>query len=115
MRWLGSCAPWVWRGLRSPRRSTNAPPPTAACWTGGGSWWCWTTLTLATQIGNRYEQASAHNGLAHTHYAAGEQDQARHHWHDALALYTDLGVPEADDVHAHLTALDQPTGDDNGD
>jgi hypothetical protein len=30
-----------------------------------------------------------------------------------LALYTDLGVPEADDVHAHLTALDHATGDDD--
>jgi Flp pilus assembly protein TadD len=74
-----------------------------------------TALTLATQIGDRYEQARAHNGLAHTRHAAGDLDQARHHWRHALALYTDLGVPDADDVHAHLTALDPPTGDDNGD
>ena len=70
-------------------------------------------LTLAAQIGDRYEQAYAHNGLAHTHHATGDPDQARHHWRQALALYTDLGVPEADDVHAHLTTLDQATGDDN--
>jgi len=31
----------------------------------------------------------------------------------ALALHTDLGVPEADDIHAYLTALDQATGDYN--
>jgi len=72
-------------------------------------------LTLATQIGDRYEQARAHDGLAHTHHATGDSEQARHHWRQALALYTDLGVPEADDVHAHLTALDQATGDDNED
>jgi tetratricopeptide (TPR) repeat protein len=70
-------------------------------------------LTLATQIGERYEQARAHDGLAHTHHATGDPQQARHHWRQALALYTELGVPEADDVHAHLTALDQATGDDN--
>ena len=74
-----------------------------------------TALTLATKIGERYEQARAHNGLAHTHHASGEPEQARHHWRQALALYIDLGVPEADDVHAHLTALDQATGDDNED
>ena len=72
-------------------------------------------LALATQTGNRYEQARAHNGLAHTHHATGDPDPARHHWRQALALYNDLAVPEADDVHAHLTALDQATGDDNED
>ena len=63
-------------------------------------------LTLATQISDRYEQARAHNGLAHTHHATGDPDQARHHWRQALTLYTDLGVPEADDVHAHLATVD---------
>ena len=72
-------------------------------------------LTLATQISDRYEQARAHNGLAHAHHTTGDLDQARHHWRHALALYTDLGVPDADDIPAHLTALDQATGDDNGD
>ena len=72
-------------------------------------------LTLATQIGDRYEQALAHNGLAHTHQAAGDPDQARRHWRHALALYTDLGVPDADDVQAHLTALDQAVDDSDPD
>ncbi|MGH3811473.1 MAG: tetratricopeptide repeat protein, partial [Pseudonocardiaceae bacterium] len=62
-------------------------------------------LTLAVQIGDRYEQARAHDGLAHTHHATGDPDQARHHWQQALTRYTDLGVPEADDVRAHLAAL----------
>ena len=70
-------------------------------------------LTLASQIGDRYEQARAHNGLAHIDYATGELGQAHHHWRHALDLYTDLGVPQADDVHAHLTALDQATGDEH--
>jgi len=63
-------------------------------------------LNLAREIGDRYEQARAHTGLAHTHQATGDLNQARHHWHRALALYTDLRVPDPDDVHAHLTALD---------
>ena len=68
-------------------------------------------LTLATQISDRYELARAHHGIGHTHHAAGDLDQARHHWHEAFTLYTDLGVPDADDVRDHLTALDQVADD----
>ncbi|MGH3940726.1 MAG: ATP-binding protein [Pseudonocardiaceae bacterium] len=70
-------------------------------------------LTLAAQIGDRYEQARAHNGLAHTHHTTGDLDQASYHWHQALDLYTDLAVPEADDVRAHLAALDHTTGNED--
>jgi tetratricopeptide (TPR) repeat protein len=68
-------------------------------------------LTLATQVGDRYEQACAHNGLAHTHQAAGDLAQARRQWQYALAFYTNLAVPDADDVRRHLTALDQVADD----
>ncbi|MGH3917411.1 MAG: tetratricopeptide repeat protein [Pseudonocardiaceae bacterium] len=64
-------------------------------------------LTLATETGDRYEQARAHHGLAHTHHTAGDLDRARHHWHQALTHYTELDVPDADDVRAHLTDLNQ--------
>ncbi|MGH3799655.1 MAG: tetratricopeptide repeat protein [Pseudonocardiaceae bacterium] len=72
-----------------------------------------TALTLATHVGDRYEKARAHNGLAHIHLDAGDLDQARQHWHHALALYTDLGVPDADDVQTFLAALDQAANDPN--
>jgi tetratricopeptide (TPR) repeat protein len=62
-------------------------------------------LTLAEQTGERYEQARAHNGLAHVHHASGDADRARHHWHQALTHYTELDVPEADEVRAHLAEL----------
>lgn len=71
-----------------------------------------TALTLASQIGDPYEQARAHDGLGHIHHATGDYGHARHHWRETLALYTDLGVPEADDIPAHLTALDQATDGD---
>ena len=44
---------------------------------------------MASQIGDKHEQA----------------DQARDHWRRALACYTDLGLPESEDVRAELTAL----------
>jgi tetratricopeptide (TPR) repeat protein len=69
-------------------------------------------LTLATQIGERYEQARAHDGLAHIHQVTGDLSQARQHWRHALALYAELRVPDADDVSAHLTALDHAAEDD---
>jgi len=42
-------------------------------------------------------------------------DQARRHWRHALALYTDLGVPDADDVHARMASLGQVPDDDKED
>jgi tetratricopeptide (TPR) repeat protein len=59
-------------------------------------------LALAEHIEDSYEQARAHDGLAHTHHAAGEAGPARDHWQQALARYTDLGVPEADKIRAQL-------------
>ncbi|MFD0689170.1 tetratricopeptide repeat protein [Actinomadura fibrosa] len=49
------------------------------------------TFTLGT--GDPYEQARAHTGLAITHHGTAARDHAQR----ALAIYTDLGVPEAAD------------------
>jgi tetratricopeptide (TPR) repeat protein len=62
-------------------------------------------LNLASRSGDRYEQARALGGLARSYQAAGDLDQARDHWRRALARYTDLGLPEADDSRTELTAL----------
>jgi tetratricopeptide (TPR) repeat protein len=64
-----------------------------------------TALTLATQTGDKYEQARAHDGLAHAYGVAGHPSRARHHWQHSFTLYTELAVPEADTVSAHLTVL----------
>jgi len=66
-------------------------------------------LALAIETGYYYEQARAHNGLAHACHSTGEHDQARNHWQHAVTRYTDLDVPEADDVRASLATLDQTT------
>ncbi len=58
-------------------------------------------LTLAEQTGYRYQQARAHRGLAEACHATGQIKQARQHWQRALNIYTDLGVPEAQRMHAH--------------
>lgn len=68
-------------------------------------------LTLASTVGDRYEQARAHNGLAHTHHAISDSDLARHHWHEALTHYSDLGIPDADGIRTLLATLDHVGAD----
>ncbi len=70
-------------------------------------------LALAIRIGARYEQARAHHGFAHTYQIGGDPDQARYHWQQSRTLYSDIGVPDADAVHACLTALDQAADDES--
>jgi len=57
----------------------------------------------------RANLCASHNGLACTYYATGDLDQARQHWERALALYADLGVPEAEQVRAKLESLGTAT------
>jgi tetratricopeptide (TPR) repeat protein/DNA-binding SARP family transcriptional activator len=71
-------------------------------------------LALAVETGDRYQQARAHAGLAHTRHAAGEHGLAGQHWQHALTLYTELGVPDADDDRAHLVALGHIAQDSGG-
>jgi DNA-binding SARP family transcriptional activator/tetratricopeptide (TPR) repeat protein len=59
---------------------------------------------LARPIGDKYQQARALGGLGSAYHAGGDQDQARRYWRQALSLFTELGVPEADEVRAHLAA-----------
>ena len=71
-------------------------------------------LLLAEESANRYEQARAHDGLARLHHGAGNAPEAYRHWQEALGRYTDLEVPEAEEIRRHLAALSgqpaPPTG-----
>jgi len=60
-------------------------------------------LALARQAGDRFEQARALDGIARVLATAGRRGQACEHWHQALAIFAELGVPEAGQVRAHLT------------
>jgi len=59
-------------------------------------------LAVASQSGDQYEEARALGGLANGYQAAGDPGQAEHHWRQALARYTELGLPEADDLRAQV-------------
>jgi tetratricopeptide (TPR) repeat protein len=59
-------------------------------------------LELATKLREPRSQARAHDGLGDSYRATGDHDTAADHWKTALTLYRDLGLPEADQVHAKL-------------
>jgi DNA-binding SARP family transcriptional activator/Tfp pilus assembly protein PilF len=65
-----------------------------------------TALSLASHIRDSYQLARAHRGLGHVRHAAGDLTQARYHWQQALAVFGEIGVPEADQVRAELAAAD---------
>ncbi|HZE48739.1 MAG TPA: tetratricopeptide repeat protein [Jatrophihabitantaceae bacterium] len=62
-------------------------------------------LTLALRVGDQIEVARAHDGLGAIAHATGSTDDARSHWSEALDIYTEVGVPEADEVRARLSDL----------
>jgi DNA-binding SARP family transcriptional activator/tetratricopeptide (TPR) repeat protein len=68
-------------------------------------------FTVAAEVNDRYQQARAHCGLARVSTATGDAIQARRHWQHALALYTDLGCPEATQVRTALQDLEADTAE----
>jgi DNA-binding SARP family transcriptional activator/tetratricopeptide (TPR) repeat protein len=59
-------------------------------------------LDLAAQIGDKFELARAHKGLGHSGQAAGDDAQARWHWEQAFAIYSELGAPEVEAIRTLL-------------
>lgn len=59
-------------------------------------------LTLAIEIGDRYEWARAHAGLARVAESLGDPDAAERHWAQAWSRYAEIGAPEAEDVRSIL-------------
>lgn len=57
------------------------------------------------ELGNRHLQAHSHDGLASTWYATGDLDRAGQHWERAMALYSALGVPEANRIRDKLERM----------
>lgn len=75
--------------------------------------WHTIALTIASGIGSRGQQARAYAGLGHSYMALADLIRARQHYQHALALYTDLRLPEAADIRTRLAALG-PAGESDG-
>jgi DNA-binding SARP family transcriptional activator/tetratricopeptide (TPR) repeat protein len=61
-------------------------------------------LDLALEVHHRHEEAHAHQGIGNA-LRDRDPDATRRHWVRALAIYTDLGVPEADQMRDQLEGL----------
>lgn len=59
-------------------------------------------LVIATKSGPRHQVARAHAGIGHARRAMGEHDLARTHYEHALLIYTELDMPEAEDMRARM-------------
>lgn len=64
---------------------------------------------LAHQSPDPYDQARAHQGLGNAYAATGDYIRAREQWQQALAIYTRLGTPDADQIRAQLSMNHQPS------
>ncbi|UUV30777.1 tetratricopeptide repeat protein [Amycolatopsis roodepoortensis] len=62
------------------------------------------SIDSATAADSRYELARAQSGLGDALSAAGDPVAARKHWRTAHAAFTEMGVPEAVDVHERLVS-----------
>ncbi|MET1072075.1 MAG: tetratricopeptide repeat protein, partial [Umezawaea sp.] len=71
-------------------------------------------LGPAVLSGDRFGLARTRTGLGDACRASGEEDRAREHWELARSLYTELGVPEADDLGARLASLGASPGSRRG-
>jgi DNA-binding SARP family transcriptional activator len=63
-------------------------------------------LAIALKIKMKYEQARALDGIAAC-LRDTDPEEARRHWQQALALYTEMGTPEQHEVTRWLAALDE--------
>ncbi|HEY6709939.1 MAG TPA: hypothetical protein VJB61_20380 [Actinomycetota bacterium] len=69
-----------------------------------------TALGLATDIGERYEWGRALEGLARALDAADQPADAHQRRQEALTLYEDLGVPEAEALRRDLATAGTSRG-----
>jgi tetratricopeptide (TPR) repeat protein len=67
--------------------------------------------TIAADIGDRFQQARAHTGLGHAHHTLSNPARARHHYQHALTLYTDLEMPDAEEIRAQLATMENDTSE----
>lgn len=64
---------------------------------------------IATDVGARHQQARAHAGIGHAHRTLGDTDLARAHYERAHVIYTELDMPDAEDMRARMEETPAPT------
>jgi tetratricopeptide (TPR) repeat protein len=62
-------------------------------------------LAIATELGLHREQARAHGGIGAV-TRASDPRATREHWEQAIAIYDQLNLPEADQLRDQLSTMD---------
>jgi tetratricopeptide (TPR) repeat protein len=62
-------------------------------------------ITLYHELGDRYYEADTLTRLGDSHYSAGDTNDARDVWQQALAILTDLDHRAADTVRTKLASI----------
>ncbi|MFE7503747.1 BTAD domain-containing putative transcriptional regulator [Promicromonospora sp. NPDC057488] len=88
---------WSINGLGEAARLAHDPAAAIALHTDA--------LTIAIDEELLHQQARAHAGLGHAHRALGDLDLTGTHFEHAYAIYTKLGMPEAEEVLADMEAV----------
>ncbi|WP_344397213.1 ATP-binding protein [Actinomadura alba] len=65
------------------------------------------SLLITERSGARHEQAGVHASLAHLAARRGQGGVEREHLHKALAIYTELGAPQAQEVGDRLARTER--------
>jgi len=86
----------------SPKPCTRSasPPPPAPSWRQHSDWQPKPATLTSRQ---------PHTATAESHPSAGEDEQARQHWQQAITLYSQLGPPEPDQVQSRLSTQEAKT------
>jgi tetratricopeptide (TPR) repeat protein/DNA-binding SARP family transcriptional activator len=92
--------PWALNGLGEAAHTAGRPAEAATHHAAA--------LAASTETCARDQQARAHSGLGRVTQALGDRARARRHYETAAALYSDLGMPDADRVLASLVELSAP-------
>ena len=66
------------------------------------------------ELGDHYNEGDTIARLGDTHHAAGNPQDARDAWQQALTILNDLDHPNADIVRTKLAGLDPPTDETAG-
>jgi tetratricopeptide (TPR) repeat protein len=70
-----------------------------------------TALRLRRDLGHRYGEANTLSHLGETYLAVGKPEYARAVWNEALAIFVQLGEPDADRIRRRLPLADSSRTD----
>jgi hypothetical protein len=63
-------------------------------------------LRIASELGQRADQARAHDGLAKAYRGLGQEANARRHWRHALDILSGIGATSTEDGEVSVATIE---------